>query len=154
MEAEPDRAWMILVDSNIWADHFNGHATPHVARLDAALRAEEDLVVLPIIITEVLQGFRTDSGFRQAREALLKLPVISPSIECHVRAATLFRSLRRAGVTVRGAVDCVIAQFAIDIGALLLSPDVDFERMAQHTKLRLWRPSDGDEAARSSRGGP
>jgi hypothetical protein len=49
---------MIIVDSNAWADFFNGVQTPHVARLDAALEKEEDLSVIPIIVTEVLQ----DSG--------------------------------------------------------------------------------------------
>lgn len=132
---------MIVVDSNTWADFFNGADRPHVDRLDLALQAAEDIAVLPIIITEVLQGFRTDRGFRLARDVLVSLPVIQPPVECHVRAARLFRRLSRAGVTVRGAVDCVIAQVCLDAGATLLSPDADFERIAAHTPLRLWRPA-------------
>lgn len=87
---------MIIVDSNTWADFFNGVRTPHVARLDAALEGE------------------------------------------HVRAASLFRALRRRGVTVRGAVDGVIAQTCLDAGAEFLSPDTDFEGIARYTALRLW----------------
>ncbi len=131
---------MIIVDSSTWASYFNGQPTPHVDRLDAALEVEEDLALIPIILTEVLQGFRTDSGFQRARDVLVRLPIISPSLECHVRAATLFRSLRRKGVTVRGAVDCVIAQVSLDADATLVTPDVDFEHIAEHTRLRLWRP--------------
>ncbi len=130
---------MIIVDSNTWADFFNGVQTPHVARLDAALEREEDLSVIPIIVTEVLQGFRTDTGFQRARRVLVSLPMIHPSVDCHVRAARLFRTLRRRGVTVRGAVDCVIAQTCRDVGAELLSPDADFEHIARHTTLHLWR---------------
>jgi len=130
---------MILVDSNTWADFFNGVQTPHMARLDTALETEEDLSVIPIIITEVLQGFRTDTGFLRARRVLVSLPMIHPTVNCHVRAARLFRTLRRRGGTVRGAVDCVIAQTCLDIGAELLSPDADFEHIARHTTLRLWR---------------
>jgi len=130
---------MMIVDSNTWADFFNGVMTPHADRLDLALRDEEDLVVLPIIITEVLQGFRTDTGFQRARRVLVSLTVVLPTVECHVRAARLFRSLRRKGVTVRGAVDVVIAQTCLDIEAELLSPDADFRRIAHHTPLRLWR---------------
>jgi predicted nucleic acid-binding protein len=130
---------MILVDSNTWADFFNGAATPHVARLDEALGDEEDLSVIPIIVTEVLQGFRTDTGFQRARRLLVSLPMIHPTLDCHVRAARLFRTLRRKGVTVRGAVDCVIAQTCLDTGAELLSPDADFGHIAHHTALRLWR---------------
>jgi hypothetical protein len=129
---------MIIVDSNTWADFFNGASNPHVQRLDLALQEEEDLAVVPIIITEVLQGFRTDSGFQRARRVLLALPVIEPTVACHVRAARLFRSLRQKGITVRGAVDCIIAQTCLDVDAELLSPDADFERIARHTPLRLW----------------
>ena len=129
---------MIVVDSNTWGDFFNGTSNPHVGRLDTALREEEDLAVLPIIITEVLQGFRTEKGFRQAQRVLLRLPVIQPAVDCHVRAARLFRSLRRIGVTVRGAVDCIIAQTCLDLEAELLSPDADFRRISRHTALRLW----------------
>jgi hypothetical protein len=131
---------LIVVDSNAWADFFNGADEPHVARLDAALRDEEDLAVLPIVVTEVLQGFKSDQGFRAAESLLVALPVIQPDLGCHVRAAVLFRSLRAQGVTVRGAVDCLIARICLDLDALLLSPDRDFDHIARHTPLRLWRP--------------
>ena len=130
----------MVVDSNTWADFFNGIDSPHLQRLDTALQQEEDLAVLPIIITEVLQGFRTDSDFERARRILVSFPVIYPTVQCNVRAARLFRSLRRKGVTVRGAVDCVIAQTCLDIKAELLSPDADFKHIARNTPLRLWRP--------------
>ena len=133
-------AGMIIVDSSTWADFFNGTPSPHVGRLDAALEEEDDLAVLPVIITEVLQGFRTEAGFRKARRLLVALPVLQPSVDCHVRAARLFRSLRGKGVTVRGAVDCIIAQTCMDVAAELLSPDADFQRIARHTSLRLWGP--------------
>ena len=130
---------MMIVDSNTWADFFNGVRSSHVQRLDLALEEEEDLGVIPIIITEVLQGFRTDTGFQRAQHLLVSLPVIQPTVAAHVRAARLFRSLRRKGVTVRVAVDCVIAQTCLDVDAELLSPNTNFERIARHTPLRLWR---------------
>ncbi len=130
---------MMIVDSNTWANFFNGAQSPHVQRLDVALEEEEDLAGIPIIITEALQGFRTDTDFRRARRVLVSLPVIYPTVNCRVRAARLFRSLRRKGIAVRGAVDCIIAQTCLDIEAELLSPDKDFEHIAQYTPLRLWR---------------
>lgn len=133
---------MIIVDSSTWGDFFNGAGGPWVRRLDQALQREDDLAVLPIIVTEVLQGFRTERGFREARRTLTALPCFHPSLECHVRAAGLFRSLRAKGVTVRGAVDCVIAQICIDLDATLLSPDRDFHGIADHTPLDLWAPAD------------
>ncbi len=130
---------MIVVDSNTWADFFNGARTPHAERLASVLDDQEDVAVLPLIVTEVLQGFRTDVGFESARRVLVALPTIHPTVDSHVRAARLFRSLRRKGVTVRGAVDCIIAQTCLDSGAELLSPDADFENIARHSPLRLWR---------------
>lgn len=129
---------MMVVDSNAWADFFNGVDAPHVRRLDVALEEREDLVLLPIIVTEVLQGFRRDSGFRRAERVLVTLPVFEPTLASYVRAATLFRFLRRKGVTIRGAIDCVIAQACLDLEAELLSPDRDFRHIARHTPLRLW----------------
>ncbi len=131
---------MMIVDSNTWGDFFNGADSPHVQRLDVALEQEEDIAVIPIIVTEVLQGFRTESGFKQARELLVSLPIIHPAMDCYVRAARLFRSMRRKGITVRGAVDCIIAQACLDAEIQLLSPDADFEHIARNTPLRLWRP--------------
>ena len=139
MAVRSDAGRLIVVDSNTWVDFFNGASTPHTQRLDAALEEEEDLAVVPIIITEVLQGFRSDSGFQRAQRVLVALPAIEPSVDSHVRAARLFRLLRRKGVTVRGAVDCIIAQVCLDVGAELLSPDGDFERISRHTDLRLWQ---------------
>lgn len=70
----------------------------------------------------------------------MSLPVMHPTVECHVRAARLFRYLQAKGVTVRGSVDCIIAQLCMDLDAELLSPDVDFSHIARHTSLRLWQP--------------
>ena len=130
---------MIVVDSNTWANFFNGVRGAHAQRLATILEDEEDVAVLPIILTEVLQGFRTDGGFETARRVLTALPMIHPTVAAHVRSARLFRSLRRKGVTARGAVDCVIAQACLDSGSELLSPDADFENIARHSPLRLWR---------------
>ena len=130
---------MIVVDSNTWADFFNDTQSPHVERLASALVEREDVAVLPILVTEVLQGFRTDAGFESARRVLVALPIIQPTTESHIRAARLFRSLRRKGVAFRGAADCIIAQVCLDTGALLLSPDADFEHIARHSSLKLWR---------------
>ena len=129
---------MIIVDSNTWADFFNGSDSPYVDRLDQAFAEEEDVAVLPIIVTEVLQGFRSESGFSRARDVLTAMPVIQPDLACHVRAAALFRHLRARVVTVRGAVDCIIAQICMDSGSMLLSPDSDFKQITRYSDLKLW----------------
>ncbi len=131
---------MIVVDTAVWAAYFNGEHTALVARLDQALRTEEDIALLPVILTEVLQGFRSDSGFARARDLLLAMLLVAPSPATHVAAAALFRRLRARGATIRGTIDCIIAQTCIDGELQLLSPDIDFVRIAEHAPLDLYRP--------------
>jgi hypothetical protein len=68
---------------------------------------------------------------------LVRIPTLVLDIDGHVAAAQLLRSLRRKGVTVRGAVDCIIAQTCIATQVELLRVDRDFEAIARHTRLRL-----------------
>ena len=59
----------------------------------------------------MLQGFRDDRAFRVARDAMLAFPIVEAPLETAAfeEAADLFRLARRAGVTVRSSVDCLIA---------------------------------------------
>lgn len=127
---------MIVVDTTVWADWFNGMTRPEVDRLDHAL-GRQDAGLVPVILTEVLQGFRSDRGFERARRLLVQLPVLTLDTEGHVAAARLFRRLRSKGITVPGTMDCVIAQTCIAAGVELLSTDQDFAAIARHTALRL-----------------
>lgn len=51
---------MIVVDSGVWIDYFNGTASSATDKLDTLLGVEP-LAVGDIILTEVLQGFRNDA---------------------------------------------------------------------------------------------
>jgi hypothetical protein len=127
---------MIVVDTTVWADWFNGAQTPEVDRLEQALTAQEAGLTL-VILTEVLQGFRADADFERARAWLVRLPVLELDVQGHVAAAALFRRLRRKGITVRGVVGCIVAQTCIVAGAELLTGDRDFAAIARHAPLRL-----------------
>ena len=126
---------MIVVDTSVWADWFNGRPSREVDRLGDAL-ARQDAGLTPVILTEVLQGFRGDQDFERARALLVRLPVLTLDVEGHVAAARLFRRLRGRGITVRGAIDCIIAQTCIAADVELLSTDQDFAAIARHTRLR------------------
>ena len=129
-------ATMIVVDTTVWADWFNGTQSAEVDRLDQAL-ADEEAGLTPLILTEVLQGFRADADFERARRVLARLPVLELDVDGHVAAARLFRLLRRKGITIRGAVDCIVAQTCIVADAELLTSDGDFTAIARHAPLRL-----------------
>lgn len=63
---------MILVDSSVWIDFFNGVDKPHVEKLYQLL-GKEIIVTGDLIVVEVLQGFNLDIHFDLAKEVLERL---------------------------------------------------------------------------------
>lgn len=124
---------MILVDTSIWIDVFRAREP-----LDLEAVTDFDAVVtcLPVI-QEVLQGFRVESAFRRAREAMLALPIVESSLEkgLFLEAVDLYRSARRAGLTVRSSVDCLIAACAIRHDLEVLHRDRDYAALAEVSAL-------------------
>jgi len=117
---------MILVDSSVWIDYFNGRDTDETTFLDGAL-STDTICIGDIILAEVLQGFRSDKDYRLAREILLELPlyqIMTP--ELALVGADNYRRLRKKGITVRKSVDNWIATFCIENKLPLLFSDKDF----------------------------
>ncbi len=56
-----------------------------------------------------------------------------------VKAAQLYRALRRKGITIRKANDCLIAAVCIENNIPLLHNDKDFDNIAKHTKLKIYK---------------
>lgn len=127
---------MILVDSSAWIDYFTRKNTPAADRLDELL--EDELVAIgDLMLTEVLQGFRSDSDYRQARTLLLSLSVLNLlDTETALKSAANFRALRKKGITVRKTIDAIIATYCIENGLPLLHSDKDFEPFQTHLGLR------------------
>ncbi len=98
---------MILVDSSVWIDYFNGNQTFQADWLDSSL-GNTPVIMSDIILTEVLQGFQSDRDFKIARDLLLDLPFMSMcGQELALESATDYRLLRRKGVTVRKTIDII-----------------------------------------------
>ena len=126
---------MILVDSSVWIDYFNGIRTPETDRLDTLL-GNEVAATGDLILLEVLQSFRADADLAAARRAMSKLPYFDLlGRERAHRAAGRYRELRKAGVTVRKTIDVIIGSFCIDEGIPLLFSDRDFLPMVEHLGL-------------------
>jgi predicted nucleic acid-binding protein len=52
------------------------------------------------------------------------------------KAARIYFELRRKGFTINSPVDCCIAQFALEYGAILLHRDKDFEKISRFRPLQ------------------
>jgi predicted nucleic acid-binding protein len=128
---------LILVDSSVWIDYFQGTVTAQTEKLDRLL-GQEPLAIGDLILTEVLQGFTNERDFNEARRMLTSLTVVNlGGREIAIQAAKNFRALRRLGATVRKTIDTVIATRCIESGYDLLHNDRDFDPFAKHLGLRV-----------------
>jgi predicted nucleic acid-binding protein len=131
---------MVIVDSSVWIDAFNGKNTPHTRWLQSGL-ARGGVGLTSLILCEVLRGFHSDRQFRQTKMRLLALPVFEgiPG-GLAVKAAENFRILQQRGITVRKTIDCLIATFCIQEGHELLHRDKDFEGFENFLGLQVVHP--------------
>jgi predicted nucleic acid-binding protein len=128
---------LILVDSSVWIDYFNGTITTQTEMLDGLL-GNESLAIGDLILTEVLQGFVDQRDFDRARKMLTSLIVVElGGQEIAIQAAKNFRVLRSLGVTVRKTIDTVIATRCIESRYDLLHDDRDFDPFAKHLGLSV-----------------
>jgi predicted nucleic acid-binding protein len=128
---------VILVDSSVWIDYFRGAETPQVARLDSLLGSSR-LAVGDLIVTEVLQGLRSEREFNRVRKTLGDFTLIElAGREIAIQAARNFRILRKLGVTVRKTIDTIIATRCIESELELLHSDRDFDAFAVHLGLKV-----------------
>ena len=126
---------MILVDSSVWIDFFNGTPTSEADFLDDALGVYS-VAVGDIILAEVLQGFRSDRDFTTAKTVLSEFEQLNLlGFENATKAADKFRQLRKSGITVRKTNDVVIASYCIDRKIPLLFSDRDFKPFVEKLNL-------------------
>jgi len=126
---------MILVDSSVWIDYFNNHDTRQTNTLQLQLNIGP-IGIGDIILTEVLQGFRSDGSYRDAKQLLTELSVFDMlGFDNAIRSAENYRSLRKQGVTIRKTTDVMIASYCIAADHSLLFSDTDFESFVEHLGL-------------------
>ena len=126
---------MIVVDSSVWIDFFNGVSTPEVERLDGLLGVTP-LAIGDLILVEVMQGFGSERDVATARQlfrSLALLPMLGGSNPW--KAAENYRQLRRQGITVRKTIDGIIATACIEANLTLLFSDRDFQPYVEHLGL-------------------
>lgn len=135
---------MILVDSSVWIDYFNGKRSWQTDLLDHML-SSVPIIMGDLILTEVLQGFRSDKDYETAKNYLSELPFRQMGgYNVAIQSAQNYRQLLKAGVTVRKTIDItidiIIATFCIIEGLTLLHDDRDFDPIASHFSLKVFKP--------------
>lgn len=127
---------MILVDSSVWIDFFNGTENDETDKLNEIFGLEE-VAIGDLILAEVLQGFRSDKDYKIAKEVLTSLTInelIGKDIA--IKSADNFRKLKKKGITIRKTADVIIATYCIENKIPLLFTDKDFVPFVEKLKLR------------------
>ena len=128
---------MILVDSSVWIDYFNGVDNKQTDTLNDVLGLKP-IAIGDLILTEVLQGFKNDKDHKSAKlllEDLVIFDLVGKDIA--IKSTDNFRSLRKKGITIRKPVDVIIATFCIDRKLPLLFIDRDFKPFVKHLGLSV-----------------
>ena len=131
---------MILVDSSVWIDYFNGRKTWQTDLLEN-LFSNVPIIIGDLILTEILQGFRSDNDYKTAKSFLSGLPFRQMGgYQVAAQSAQNYRTLRKKGVTVRKTIDVIIGTYCILEDLPLLHDDRDFEPMVSNLALKILSP--------------
>lgn len=133
----------LVVDSSVWIDYFsknNSKQVEHLEKLLFTASSVSPIIIFPVIMQEVLQGLVNDISFNIIKENLQGLDYLEyDAYNFAIEAAGLYRSLRRKGITIRKANDCLIATLCIDNNIPLFHKDKDFDNIAKHTSLKIYK---------------
>lgn len=131
----------VFVDTSVWSlalRRGRPAACPEVEALSSCLSGRSPVFTTGLVLQELLQGFHGPSQWDAILKRFSALPSIVPEIRDHVEAAKLRNSIRRRGVQV-GTIDALIAQLCIRHDLELLTADKDFNGVASHSTLRLYK---------------
>jgi len=129
---------LILVDTSAWVEFLRDTGSPVCQRVDELLGA--DIATCHPVRMEVLAGARDERHLNDLRRLLARASLLPTRATDYEQAATLFRTCRRNGETVRKLIDCLIAAAAIRAGVAILHADGDFDTLARHTDLQTAVP--------------
>lgn len=132
---------MIVADTSVWIDWFRDADKSHVDELQRLLDARLPVALTDVVLTEILQGLRSDDAVARVEQRLEPFEVLRLlGLEDFRRAAALYRTARRGGATIRRTLDCLIASVCVRENVPILHADADFDHLARHTDLRVHRP--------------
>ncbi len=123
---------MFLVDTSVWIDYLREKPSLPATWFGEILNRGYPFGLTGIIYQELLQGADSEASYRRLDEYLSTQIFYHPCdpVASHAEAARLYFRCRRAGVTLRSTVDCLIAQVAIEHELLIVHHDRDFDLLA------------------------
>jgi predicted nucleic acid-binding protein len=133
---------VILADTSAWVEYDRSTGSPADERLTELIAADGPVAVTEPIMMEVLAGARSDKREDDLRRLLLRFALLHFDAAADFDGAVrIYRRCRKAGVTPRGLIDCMIAAVAWRRGATVLAHDADLDRVASVIGVELDRAS-------------
>jgi predicted nucleic acid-binding protein len=128
---------VILVDTSVWIDFFNGYESVEAAYLRSCIADARPLTIPGLVLTEILVGTRTEAEAERLVNVLSAFDA-APELDStdYQKAAEIYRVCRGRSVTVRSTIDCLIAQLCLRHGYELLANDRDFDAIAKAFPLQ------------------
>ncbi len=131
---------MIVADTSVWIEYLRGTNHPTRPVLARLIDEGSELAVTEVVVAEVLAGARSPEVLRALRALMLSFPVLTlETLVDYEEAAALQRACRAAGETRSALTDFLVAVPAIRAGASLLHCDADFDVIARHSPLKIYR---------------
>lgn len=128
-----------IIDTSIWINYFNSVNDENAGLVNQLIDADE-IIVLPVILQETLQGIKENKIFELTKELMLSYKYINlDAIYSSIRSAELYRFLRQKGITIRKPNDCLIAAICIENKISLFHNDMDFDKIAKYTSLKIYK---------------
>jgi len=131
----------ILIDTSIWSlalRRQSGVVNSESVMLRTLIEQGEDIRLLGIILQEVLQGIKNPKDYHVLKDYLDAFPLIELTREDYIKAAELKNRLIKKGKQI-STIDALIASASISYSCYLFTTDKDFEHIAQHSSLKLFR---------------
>jgi predicted nucleic acid-binding protein len=131
---------MVIVDTTVWIDYFNGASNAEVDYLHHELGLQA-FGLTDLILCEILQGINDDREFSRVLSAFRSFDVFDTGgSKLAVATAQNYRRLRVQGQTIRKTIDCHIATFCIVSHHSLLHRDRDFNPFEKLLGLSVVHP--------------
>lgn len=127
----------VLVDSTVWIDFLRNSKTRETDKLNELIESREDLCICGFILTEVLQGIREEKQYVATKQQFANLIYLEADQSTFELGATIYRNLRKQGITIRNSIDCLIAATVVQHNVSLLENDRDFRFIDTNFPLNL-----------------
>jgi predicted nucleic acid-binding protein len=128
---------MVIVDTSVWIDFFAGKHTKNTDYFRKIIENSEDICICGLIITEILQGFRSEKEYEKVKSIFSGLIYLPITKNIFISAASVYRKIRKNGETIRSPIDCIIAAICIEHEVNILHNDKDYDVIAKYTSLKI-----------------